>query len=337
MPSGMRRRSARPRCHSPMRMSGRSPFWPAKAFATPRRVALSMSLITTLGTPRKAPGRNARRRRRPHRARLEPPRPQRPERLCLVRTITPHSSDHVEALAPAGAALDPQVDAVDHQHLRPGLGQQTRAQRLGEDIDPVGHQLTIPRRIAALGPGRSGARRAAGRPGGERRTPRRDRSRAAPPAPAPRRPREPRTDSAARRPGPPTPRPASSTQDRTRAAPPARAAGARQRRREAMRRITVGRLAPPALAPMRRLPIPATTDHHAARMSRIRAARHLHPPEQSPPAPTPDDPYPSESRGNTCSPIIRTESEAGEPGFEPGLEHPKCPVPPDTPLPNGVG
>jgi hypothetical protein len=57
----------------------------------------------------------------------------------------------VEALAAAGAALDPQLDAVDGHYLRPCLGQQPRAQRLAEDIDPVGDQLAVARRIPAPG------------------------------------------------------------------------------------------------------------------------------------------------------------------------------------------
>src|ERR671922_709328 len=204
-----------------------------------------------------------------------------PARSWSRRRISSHSADHVEALAAAWTALDLQLGAVDDHHLGPPLGQQSGAQRLREHVDPVCDQLPVPRRIATLGPPRATHRRqpAAIAAGGER------------PLPVGRAARHQRqclTDLAgselvAARTRLPLPR----LDPRRAQAEPARHRPrmllTRQRRREAMRPLTVPRPAPPTLATMRRLSVPPTAHHLTARVLRIRPPRDLHPPETSSP------------------------------------------------------
>jgi hypothetical protein len=52
----------------------------------------------------------------------------------------------------------------------------------------------------------------------------------------------------------------------------------RQNRREPVLRIPVDRHTPPPLTPMRRLPIPTTTNHLRPRVPRDRTNRNLHRP-----------------------------------------------------------
>lgn len=230
----------------------------------------------------------------------QPPDPQRLGRSPCGCRVASDRADHVEALAAARAALDSQLGAVDDQHLGPLLGHQPRAQRLAEDVDPVRNQLPIARRVAALGPAAeahgghalalasSGERRVAvGRParhqrqrladlaGGEKVAPRTGLA-------------LPRFD----------PRRALQTEPMRRRQ---RVLLARQRRREAMRPITVCWPAQPPLAPVRRLPIPAIANHPATGMSGIDTARNLHRHASRPPPSTSDKSSPSESIGNMCS------------------------------------
>jgi hypothetical protein len=243
---------------------------------------LSISLITTRGRPS-----SARQKRSKAAASLAGLASSRQTRSGSSSRpggarIPADRSDHVKALAAARAALDSQLGAVDDQHLRPPLGQQPRAQGLGEDIDPVRDQLAVPRGIPALrGAGQAHGRQPAGvAASGERRV--------AIGGPA-RHQRQRVTDLAGGELVTPRARLALPRLYLRRAlkTEPARrrlsVLLARQRRREAVRRITVPRLAPPPLAPMRRLPIPATTDYLAAHMRRIRAPRDLHLPEWSRP------------------------------------------------------
>lgn len=76
--------------------------------------------------------------------------------------IATRGREHVKAAAGALTGPDPEVHAVDQQRMRPPLGQLAGAHQAAEHIDPVGHDLTIPRRIATppAGWSRGRARRA---------------------------------------------------------------------------------------------------------------------------------------------------------------------------------
>jgi hypothetical protein len=206
------------------------------------------------------------------RERLQPPQARHRRPPARRSRLAAHRREDVKAAAGVLAGADAEVLAVDQERLGPAAGRLAGAQKLCEDVDPVGDELALAQRIAAaLGPrvARAGrdatgtpARRLRGGPIGGAGPHRGERL----------------TDLARRE----------VVLARARLALPRLQAGraldaegvrlalARQDRREAMAPIPVRRATQPALPPMRRLPIPARPHHHRARVLDDSTLRNLH-------------------------------------------------------------